>query len=50
MKKIITSVLAITFILLLCASCGSSKGCGLTADTSKVELPTSENNIIAEVK
>ena len=50
MKKFITSIVAITFVLLLSTSCGSSKGCGLTADTSKIEMPTSENVIVAEAK
>lgn len=50
MKKFITPLIAITFVLLLCTSCGSSKGCGLTADTSKIDLPTSENVIVAEAQ
>ncbi|UMB54295.1 hypothetical protein MKD41_02165 [Lutibacter sp. A64] len=50
MKKIITPLLAIIFVLLLCTSCGSSKGCGLTSDNSKITLPTSENNSIAEAR
>jgi len=51
MKKFIPSLLAITFVLLLCISCGSSKkGCGLTADASKMETTTSENIVVSEVK
>ena len=51
MKKFITSLVTITFVLLLCTSCGSSKkGCGLTADASKIETTASENNVVAEVK
>jgi hypothetical protein len=53
MKKLITSSLAITFILLLFASCGSSKGCGLTSDASEIQNTTStiaQTEIIAEAK
>jgi len=50
MKKLITSFIAVTFILLLCISCGSSKkGCGLTSDASTIEAPTSKNIVVAEV-
>jgi len=51
MKKFILSLLALTFVLLLSISCGSSKkGCGLTADASKMETTTSGNIIVAEAK
>ena len=51
MKKFITSLIAITFILLLCISCGSSKkGCGLTADATTIESTASENIVVAEAQ
>ncbi len=50
MKKLITSLLAITFMLLLFTSCGSSKkGCGLTSDASLIQKSaTSEIVVVAE--
>ncbi len=51
MKKFITSIIAITFTVLLCVSCGSSKkGCGLTADASVIESTTIENIVVAQAK
>jgi hypothetical protein len=50
MKKFITSIVAATFVVLLFASCGSSKGCGLTADAPIIETTTSDNIIVAEAK
>lgn len=51
MKKFITYLVSITFVLLLCTACGSSKkGCGLTADNSKTKITTSNNTIVAEAR
>ncbi|WP_157961125.1 hypothetical protein [Lutibacter citreus] len=49
MKKITFTILAITFTL-LCTSCKSVKGCGLTSDNSKIENITNESIIVAEAE
>ena len=51
MKKIITSLFVITFMLFLFASCGSSKkGCGLTTDASQIEKSATSEIVVAEAE
>lgn len=51
MKKLITSLLAISFMLLLFTSCGSTKGCGLTSDATEIQKnSTTDAILVAEVK
>jgi len=49
MKKNHLNILLLALVLIVLASCGSSKkGCGLTSDTQKVEQSTT-TTILAEV-
>ena len=51
MNKSNLNTLLLTLVLILFASCGSSKkGCGLTSDAQKMEQPTATKTVVlAEV-
>ena len=49
MKKLASYFLGIAMALLLFSACKATKGCGLTSDAQKIEQPTTQTQIIAEV-
>lgn len=51
MKKLLTSLMAVSFILLIISSCGSAKGCGLTSDASEIQNNIATDQVlVAEAK